>query len=60
MLLDRVYPSPPNCRTGYENLRETPIIYIYIWGYTQLAARTPCLPILEQGMKIRQKVLANL
>ena len=57
MLLDRIYPSPPNSRTGYENLRETPIIYI---GLYWVSRPYPGLPILEQGIKIWQKVLANL
>ena len=33
MLLDGVYPSLPNSRTGYENLRDTPIIYKATPGY---------------------------
>ena len=33
MLLDRVYPPPPNSITGYEHLRDTPIIYKATPGY---------------------------
>ena len=33
MLLHRVYPPPPNSRTGYENLRDTPIVYKATLGY---------------------------
>ena len=52
MLLDRVYPSPPNSRTGYENLRETPIIYKATLGYAARQGIPPSSQFYNRGTKI--------
>ena len=53
------YTPPPNSRTGYENLRDTPIIYRATLGYAarQGIPPLPLLSILEQDINIWRTLL---